>query len=105
MPALNWAGPGEEANISSLVYPDSHTKIGRESGYARQYNISQYMYARSMRCVAVNYEVPMTLYSMCIWAKKISLFMSSIFRITKQNPESTLNVEIRFEIQKSTLKS
>ena len=42
-PPKNWAGPGDEANIS---------------------------YARSTRCVAVNYEVPVTLYSVCIWAEK-----------------------------------
>ena len=95
-PPKNWAGPGDEANIS---------------------------YARSTRCVAVNYEVPVTLYSVCIWAEKTSLFMSSIFRITNNsfsnkihnplcNPQSTLksrnplwNPEIHFEIQKSTLKS
>ena len=45
-------------------------------------------YACSTRCVAVNYEVPVTLYSVCIWAEKTSLFMNSIFRIN--STESTL---------------
>ena len=61
------------------------------------------MYARSTRCVAVNYEVLVTLHSVCIWAEKTSLF--SIFRITNNSFSNKIQNPIHFEIQKSTLKS
>ena len=52
------------------------------------------MYARSTHCVAMNCEVCVTLYSVCIWAEKTSLFMSTIFRITVFQTKSRIHFEM-----------